>query len=464
MTIALVLLNVLVVIALLWVSTRRDVSAILVIALLFVYVLWYFIPSAITVLAWDRIASRVLITYDVFVKYATIETFALLMTLITFGVGWRRWKWMTNGRLANLTIGRRGMTWLVLGAVFVSLLIRKMVLGIVGTSYVEANAFSVVSEGTSSAASLGILFFLSTILQAFLICCLLTPYPRQPKLIAPLLWVWLLLMTATEVLVGSRMAVMVPCVILLMWVHQRRISRTALVAIYGGIVFFMATVGVLLTIVIAQIRTQNTITVAAASRESQQMVGDDKSRAEQLWTFFDHIYLKFDSIGPGSMLVEGRGAGVAGVRPWIGAVLSVVPRRILPSKPVPGSIDGTYRGTPQRIMAVDLGYDADFGNVGVSPAAISIWQFGMLGLIPLILINTLNLRLMNSLLMGRTVFTRMLAVMVLNIPAFTGVFSNGDAILMGAQRAVAVYFAASLGLWLAGITMRAPLTPARAAR
>lgn len=464
MTFALVLLNVLIVLTLLWVATRRDVSAIMVISLLFVYVLWFFVPAAITVLAWDRIASRVLITYDVFVKYATIEAVALLLTLLAFGFRWRRWRWMAEGRLAHFVIGRRGMTWLVLGSVFVSLLIRRMILGIVGTNYAEANAFSVMSEGTASAASLGILFFISTILQAFLLCCLLTPYPRQPKWVAPLLWGWLLFMTATEVLVGSRMAVMVPCVILLMWVHQRRISRTALVMIYGGIVFFMATVGVLLTIVIAQIRTQNTITVAAARQESQQMVSDGSSRAEQLWTFFDHIYLKFDSIGPGSMLVEGRGAGAAGVKPWIGAVLSVVPRRILPSKPVPGSIDGTYRGTPQRIMAADLGYDPDFGNVGVSPAAISIWQFGLLGLVPLIVINALNLRLMNSLLMTRSVFTRMLPVMVLNIPAFTGVYSNGDAILMGAERAFVMYLAVSLGLWLASFTMRAPLTVARAAR
>jgi hypothetical protein len=131
---------------------------------------------------------------------------------------------------------------------------------------------------------------------------------------------------------------------------------------------------------------------------------------------------------------------------------------------VPGSIDGTYRGTPQRIMAADLGYDPDFGNVGVSPAAISIWQFGLLGLVPLIVINALNLRLMNSLLMTRSVFTRMLPVMVLNIPAFTGVYSNGDAILMGAERAFAMYLAVSLGLWLASFTMRAPLTVARAAR
>ncbi|HKO54267.1 MAG TPA: hypothetical protein VJ276_00235 [Thermoanaerobaculia bacterium] len=464
MTVALVLLNVLIVGSLLWVSTRRDVSAVLVISLLFVYVLWYFVPAAITILAWDRIASRVLTTYDVFVKYAVIEAVALLLTLVTFGIGWRRWRWMADGRLANLTIGRRGMTWLVVGSVLFSLLIRRQILGIVGTNYAEANAFSVTSEGTSSAATVGILFFISTILQAFLVTCLLTPYPRQPKLIAPLLWIWLLVMTATEVLVGSRMALLVPCVLLLMWVHQRRLSRTALVMIYGGIAFFMATVGVLLTIVIAQIRSQNTITVAAARQESQQMVSDGTSRAEQLWTFFDHIYLKFDSIGPGAMLVEGRGAGAAGVKPWIGAALSVVPRRILPSKPVPGSIDGTYRGTPQRIMAVDLGYDPDFGNVGVSPAAISIWQFGMLGLLPLILINTLNLRMMNSMLMTRSVFTRMVPIIVLNIPAFTGVFSNGDAILMGGERAFAVYLAASIGLWLAGITMRAPLTAARATR
>jgi hypothetical protein len=463
-TFALVLLNVLVVLTLIWVSTRRDVSAILVISLLFVYVLWYFIPSAITVLAWDRIASRVLLTYDTFVKYAVIETFALLVTLLAFGFRWRRWKWMAEGRLAHLTIGRRGMTGLVLGTLFVSLILRKMVLGIVGTNYVEANAFSVMSEGTGAAASLGILFFISTILQAFLVSCLLTPFPRQPRIIAPLLWIWLLFMTATEVLVGSRMSLMVPCVVLLMWVHQRRISRTALVAIYGGIVFFMATVGVLLTIVIAQIRAQNTITVAAARQESQQVVSDGTSRAEQLWTFFDHIYLKFDSIGPGAMLVEGRGAGSAGVKPWIGAALSVVPRRILASKPVPGSNDGTYRGTPQRIMAADLGYDPDFGNVGVSPAAISIWQFGLLGLVPLILINALNMRMMNSLLMTRSVFTRMLPLIVLNIPAFTGVYSNGDAILMGAERAFAVYLAATVGLFLASITMRAPLTAARATR
>src|SRR5262249_50255622 len=117
---------------------------------------------------------------------------------------------------------------------------------------------------------------------------------------------------------------------------------------------------------------------------------------------------KFDSFSAGAYLVEEFGAGSAGMAPYIGALVALVPRALLPFKPVPGSVDGTYRGHPSRLIATAIGYDPDSSNVGVSPAAITIWQLGYPGLVLLVLANVIVLKFINSLLLAPSVLTRTL--------------------------------------------------------
>jgi hypothetical protein len=456
----LVALNVMIVIALVWVATRRDVSPVFAIGLFCVYGIWYGVPIAVTLLAWDHIARRAFAPLDKLVYVAVLDCIAFLLTVVLFAVGWRRWKWIVNGSLGKVTFSPRMMTWLILASVGLWLVLRKLTLGLVGTSYTESNAFMARAEGTTAMGSLGIFFVISSILQAFLFACIIMPRHRWSRVISLILWAWLLVSTASEVLVGSRVALITPCILLLMWVHERRISRAALLMAYASIGFFVATVGVLLTIVIAQVRAESKISISNTGQESKQLVGQRSDPTDQMWLFVDHVTLKFETFTCGSVLLERRGVGVAGVKPYIGALLSLVPRRIMPGKPLPGSVDGTNRGLPQRIVAIDFGYDEDSGNVQVSPASVAMWQFGFLGLIPLVLINTLNLRLLNSLLNTRSLLTRALALLIFTIPTSVGVFSTADFIIMSAERAVAIYVGGTVLLHIVLMVFR----PVRAPR
>ena len=165
----LVALNVMIVISLVWVATRRDVSPVFAIGLLAVYGIWYGVPIAITLLSWEHIARRAFAPLDKLVYVAVLDSIAFLLTIVLFAVGWRRWRWIVRGSLGRVTFSPRMMTWLILGSVGLWLILRRLTLGLVGTSYTESNAFMARAEGTTALGSLGIFFVISSILQAFLL-------------------------------------------------------------------------------------------------------------------------------------------------------------------------------------------------------------------------------------------------------------------------------------------------------
>ena len=157
----------------------------------------------------------------------------------------------------------------------------------------------------------------------------------------------------------------------------------------------------------------------------------------------DQVVTKFDSVSAGAFLVKYVGVGVAGWRPYIGSFASIFPR-IMPSKPVPGSIDGTYSGHPSRLVPIINGNVSAASNIGVSPAAISIWQFGYRGLIPLILGNIVYLYLANSRLLAPSLVSRSLGFFMLGMPAMTTVFSSPDVQIMILERVLVVYIMLSI--------------------
>jgi len=261
-------------------------------------------------------------------------------------------------------------------------------------------------------------------------------------------WLWVIGASMATVMVGGRLALLTPCALLLMALHERHPSRKLMAATYGGVILFAATGGVLLTLVVADIRATDAITLSGISEGSKSIVQERSTLSDKLWEFFDHLNQKFDGISAGAYLVDEFGSAQAGARPYAGAFLAIVPRQIVGAKPVPGSVDGTARGLPSVMVASALGYDPEFGNVGVSPAAIALWQFGMLGIIPLVIINYLNLRLINSLLLQRSVATRTLAMFLIGVPAFIGIFGPGEFVIMNAERTLALYVMATLALVL----------------
>jgi hypothetical protein len=445
MIVSLIVLQLVTAAALLWVATRKRVSPVLSVSLVFAFLLWYVAPLATLLIAPERVIPRMIVPVDHFVRQGVIETAAFLLALIGFAVS-PLFRSIAGGHLAS-----HRLTWMqyatsVVAGALVFVVVHRSLLAITGSTYSEINSFSVLSEGSSAAAKVGLLVFAEGVLLAFSYACAVTPL-RRGKAINLLIWTWIVGGTFSVVLLGGRVALLAPVALLVMRLHEQRTPASTLLAAYGALFVVTATIGVIATIAIANARGEDRITVSEAERQSKD-VAESSVVHEKLWEAFDHVNLKFDSISSGALLIDRYRSGVAGMRPYTGALLAFVPRRVLPSKPVPGSIDGTIRGTPSRLVAeATLAYDPDTGNVGVSPAAIAMWQFGLLGLVPLIILNVLQLRVINSLLLPPSIATRTLAMFLIGIPAFTGVFSPADLLIMNLERMLAVYAAATLVLF-----------------
>src|SRR5262249_15428603 len=91
-------------------------------------------------------------------------------------------------------------------------------------------------------------------------------------------------------------------------------------------------------------------------------------------------------------------------------------------------------------------------NVGVSPAAIAVWQLGYPGLVLLIVANALQLYVINSLLLTRSILLQCLAFYCIGLPALVTLFTSPDVILLNLQRVAVLYVVVLIGsaLWRRG--------------
>jgi hypothetical protein len=128
--------------------------------------------------------------------------------------------------------------------------------------------------------------------------------------------------------------------------------------------------------------------------------------------------LKFDGFSTGATLLALDGAGGGGLRPLASALLSPVPRLLLPTKPVPISADGQQSGLPfvraaQRFGAIEAGM-----VVPVSPAAVTVWELGWIGLALLVVANVLVLWLAEAWLRTGAILPAAFAFSLLSYPTF----------------------------------------------
>jgi hypothetical protein len=145
---------------------------------------------------------------------------------------------------------------------------------------------------------------------------------------------------------------------------------------------------------------------------------------------FTSVFQKFNSIDAGIKLVNGYGSGVAGLKPYIGSVFIFVPQYFYPKKPISGSIDNTYFGTPARLVVQYDNPDDLAGNVGVAPLAVTIWQFGwIIGPLSLFIFTTFNLFFLNFLMNSNRPIINAIGTYFLPLPGFIGIFSSPDVYL-----------------------------------
>jgi len=448
--------------ALIWLSSRRNLSPALMTSLAAYFVMWLVTPVVAVLCAWDRITSRwMVVPGDRFLRMAAIEIAAFLATVIWFGLSRRRtYRWITRAGISRWSMPRRLENAAIIAAAVVDILIRRQMLAIVGSTYSEANAFAVTAQGSLAAALLNVLLLFDTVLSSFLMAVLLRRRSegRAPRAIVLLVWAWVIGTSLMFVLAGSRLALITPCVLLLVYIHNGAMSRHAIIVAYSAMAIFGLTIGVATALVIGAMRGgSGQLQLSTAAAESKSLFGQ-QPMSETAWAFYDQIYIKFDGISMGAYLVDRLGR--AGIKPYVGAALAIVPRIILPSKPTPGSIDGTLQGTPPRLIAVAIGMDPLVGNVGVSSAAMEMWHFGWLGLIPLLLFNLFQWRMINSFLLTPSLVTRTLALYLIAIPSFAGLFTSGDIVVMNCMRMLVLFLgAAVLHYALRGAVPLAPRRP-----
>jgi hypothetical protein len=199
--------------------------------------------------------------------------------------------------------------------------------------------------------------------------------------------------------------------------------RFKVVILFGTIACFLWFIFIPIAQSVERVRLQGgTVNWSAVAENAFSKENDNKLALST-------IFWKLDSFTGGAILTREDGYGTAGFTPYIGSLLVIVPRAIIPSRPVAGTSDGTIDTYPSRLVPKTIGVKSDVLNVGVSPLHITLWQFGYFGVIVFVISNILYFRFLDSLLASRSFWLQTLGVYSVSLPTFATIFLSPDTAL-----------------------------------
>jgi len=433
-------LQILLLILVLRLMRSPGVSRVLSTFLLFLVSLWYVIPVCITVLFQNSIPYRLVVDYGLFVRQAVVESLALGVTLVFLLRQRPYFRRLTQSSWAQLDLSPSAALFCLVISIAISWLIPWLT-GTLGETYQQHNAFAVIAQGTAEFNQLGVFDFIQNLLLCYGYACLLTKWPPgiSARLLYALISLWVLTTSLYQLLHGSRFGMITPFILLTILSQNRQWSLRKTVAIIVVAAIVSVSIGGVLLLVVGQNRGIYELTLRSTMQEVTQIIEDPQLTSKLGQALLVEMVTKLDSFSTGATLLRYAGVGVSGWEPYRGAVLSVVPRFALPSKPVPGSADGTYGGHPGRIAAAAMGMDPASGNVQVGPAATALWQWGYLGLAGLVFANVVQLYLINSLLLSRSFILKVVALYAIGIPTFLPLYASPEMVLMNLQRILILY-------------------------
>jgi hypothetical protein len=273
----------------------------------------------------------------------------------------------------------------------------------------------------------------------YLYAILLSTEGKTLKVYKILALIIILYSSYQDFMLGSRVQLLVPLIILIYYAIIHKWSFKSKFLIVPLVVLFFFVGGALAVISANQRQFSNLSPQVIAEQYSN--LYNSSSQSSIIASIFEQLLIKYDSISNGGVLVTYLGAGYAGFNPYIGSILSLVPRIIAPNKPVPGSIDGTYLGTPQRIVPNIFSLSAsDVQNTGVSPVSVSVWQTGYLpGIFLFLVFNLLALMFLSSLLQFKSKIILGIAFSILNLPSAAYFLASPDYIILSYQRLIFLY-------------------------
>ncbi len=421
------------VLALVWGSTffvlyrmLKDisVSGFLSISLIVYFFILHIMPTSLRLLGVEGGVAQFLVDGELFIKYELMESAAFLATVGLFSMSKSKVKTVhitsvINRRTNAILIS----TVIIVG--FIAFIINTI--QHIPFSYVELNNIS-ISDGIASQTH-GMytsLMFISAI--GYSMCILILAELPREKNKRLYLWVLPIIVVGVVSLVslceGSRIHLLTPFLICFFYYgsHHRMSIRIALRSI--------------ILLLVAVVICGRVAYVVGVLRSEGQFGLHDITTSDYYININDianTLLVKFDTISMGALLVHYSGSGEAGLMPYIGAALAPIPRFILPSKPTPGSIDGSMLGTPAYLVPQLIGFRGGTQNVGVSPVSIAVWQLGAIGLGVFVLFNWLNLFIINTLLSTRFILIRTMGIYLLGLPSLV-LITSPDQILMAQIR------------------------------
>lgn len=436
---------------------RKDISRILSIGLT-AYVFWWLaVPSLLAPYIAGAGQLDLVKLYvprsqflEMFGRQSLLEAAALCGVLYLFlAMPLRSIRPLMTGFGAKLTMRDRVAAWTITIAVPAVLVVDAAIAALTGGSYIKGNAFLVTS--TASAIRWVTTWnAIATLIVGFVYACALTDwsrsrYGRRIQLIA---WAYIVPTSLLSSLTGARWSILVPLVIaLLKWGHLRKQwVRWGLVTA----VVIMALVSPVFLSATSELRRQPDTSLSEAVAVGTR-VYEQQGGLGRVGVLADQMFTKLDSIGYGSILLWQQGPIPVGLGPTYAAFVSIIPRLLLPGKPVTGSANGDYSGTAPRIVARALGMGAS-GSVGVSPLAQALWQAGSLGVVLFVLVSLFHLIVLNSLLRSPSLILRGLGVSAIGLPLFVLLIPSVDTAIQTDLRLVAmVLLACVLALAVKGV-------------
>ncbi len=347
------------------------------------------------------------------------------------------------------------MEWAVLLFVTAGFALELWTSTLFGETYLERNAFQTTQQDSGAFAAAGTIAFSSALVTSVTLAYLTGDAATQGgkrRLPTVAAWAWLAYICVVVPLRGARIAMLMPLVLVAFaavrsqWSLARAVKWliiSALTIVAGGSA----------SIFISGARAGGTFSLSGVLESSAESMTTNSSR---FWVALTgEVTEKFNNPLGGTLLLAKEGPEAAGLAPFVGSVLSFVPRFILPDKPVPGSADGTYAGHPTRIAAVLLGHDEAAGNVQVSAAAVTIWEIGYWGIPLLVLVNAAYLVFVNSMLLSTLLSRRVLGFFMLGAPAFLTLVPSVDVCIQSVIRVGFVAVVVTVGVKMVRAGVRA---------
>jgi len=439
---------------------RRTIAPVLSVALAFYTGLWYVLPALIALAMPDRLFAYGTSDFNDFCRMVCLESGVLIACLLLLLIKRPFFSGVVHGPTGRLRVSYKAAVAIAATGLIANALFDPG--SATGSSYADRNLYAVAEMGSQQFNDLGPVSVALALWASLAYAMLLDRWGRQPKARALLLlvWSWIALLTARGILQGVGITALLPLILLIMMAKARGWNRKRVIVIGGTCALLTAAIGSAVGDIIRLNRFdpefgEATIFAEAAAYFKGNATGAGQS-GEMVTRSAIAAFLKFDSFSGSNLLLRAGGPGSGGLRSVASSFLAIVPRTLMPGKPVPGSADGTYLGVPARIAGRMAGMDLFSSMTGVTPGAVAIWQLGYPNLLLLIAGNVALLMFLNSLLLTSGFFLRALAIYMIGLPTLLPVFPSPDVVIMNMERALVVYALVAMGAALFSGAQRGP--------